>query len=134
MKPSRRRPFGFTVLESIVAVFILVTATALSGKMLGISLRAGGTVRDEATALLLAEQRFHVIERWSREGGRTTFNFNDDNVWPTDGQPFEARPFKQEPNKEHPDFLVSAKSRKQRVQTPFAGRGQTFLDSSARVV
>lgn len=127
--PRRR---GFSVLETIVALFILVAATALSAKMLGISLRVSGTVRDEAIALTIAERRLHQIENATADPG---FAF---------ASGFDTLPeMATAPDHDFPNFTVSASSAPRTVFSPVTapnaairnnGRLPARFDGCARVV
>ena len=129
----RARARGFTILETLAGVFVLVLVAVFSSRMLGLTLRASAEVRDRTLGLELCQRKVREIVEWSRARSGGGLNFNGE--WPDgrEGRPSQA-PFAPAPDAENGRFVVQAVSGAQPIDSPASGLRGVTLGHSARTV
>lgn len=115
---------GFSLVETIIATFILVGAALVAMQLFDVAIRSAGATQDETLALMLARERMGRIQRWAAQAESSRLNFNG--AW-TDEAP-AAHPI-------HARFRVGARSWPHVLHSPArALQGAHPMSQSARLV
>lgn len=121
-----RRP-GYSLFETVLALFILVIAAVGAARMLDSAARIRGTVQDEAVALLLARARASEVRRWAWQTEGGVYHFDQVDPPLADGPDAGDRegygqgkgwPFDEAQDRDNPRFRVQARAWRLRLRSP----------------
>ncbi|MBI3929356.1 MAG: hypothetical protein HY319_27665 [Armatimonadetes bacterium] len=109
MRPAR----GLSLVETIMATFLLVSGFVVTAVLYHTSLRYASAVERQQLALLVAENKLEEIRAWSRDvhGTGGSESFGDDVSWNTYDGAVETDP-------DHPEFTVRVQANRHSLFSP----------------